>query len=144
MAITNESIAAAREAGETIGPCAVSARYRPSIGKIEVDFDNGVTLAVQVSLIEGLGGATDADLKALHFGIADDEREAFGLVAVLIPSRVNEAVGKPRGEFSSEGLGLVGGFRFRVHAGHIIRRCERRTRHDVGTAFHGPSLQTYP
>jgi hypothetical protein len=70
MAITNESIAAARRAGEAIGPCAVSARYRPSIAKIEVDFDNGVTLAVPVSLIEGLRGASDAELKVIEISPA--------------------------------------------------------------------------
>ena len=104
-------------------------------------------LAVVASLMFKLPrelAATDADLKALHFRIANDEREAFGLVAVLIPSRVNAAIGKASGKFFREGLGLVGGFCFRVHTGHIFRRCERRTRHDVGTAFHDPSLQTYP
>ena len=66
MAITNESIAAARKAGEAIGPCAVTARYRPSIAKIEVGFDNGVTLAVPVALIQGLSGASDTDLKVIE------------------------------------------------------------------------------
>jgi hypothetical protein len=66
MAITNESIAAARKAGGAIGPCAVTARYRPSIVKIEVGFDNGVTLAVPVALIQGLSGASDTDLKVIE------------------------------------------------------------------------------
>ena len=66
MAITNESIAAARKAGEAIGPCAVTARYRPSIAKIEVGFDNGVTLAVPVALIQGLSGASDTDLEVIE------------------------------------------------------------------------------
>ena len=66
MAITNESIAAARKAGEAIGPCAVTARYRPSIAKIEIDFDNGVTLTVPVALIQGLSGASDTDLKVIE------------------------------------------------------------------------------
>ncbi|CAH2770691.1 MAG: hypothetical protein CBARDCOR_0830 [uncultured Caballeronia sp.] len=61
-----ESIAAGRKAGEVIGPCAVAARYRRSIAKIEVDFDNGVTLAVPVALIQGLGGASDVDLKVIE------------------------------------------------------------------------------
>jgi hypothetical protein len=70
MAITDESIAAARKAGEAIGPCAVAARYRPSVAKIELEFDNGVTLAVPVSLIEGLAGASDADLKVIEISPA--------------------------------------------------------------------------
>ena len=70
MAITDESIAAARKAGEAVGPCAVAARYRPSVAKIEVEFDNGVTLAVPVSLIEGLAGASDADLKVIEISPA--------------------------------------------------------------------------
>jgi hypothetical protein len=57
MAITKESIAAARKAGKEVGPRAVAARYRPSIGKLEVEFDNGVTLAVPTHLIQGLARA---------------------------------------------------------------------------------------
>jgi len=52
MAITKEAIAAARAAAKEVGPCAVAARYRPSVGKLEVEFINGVTLAVPTSLIQ--------------------------------------------------------------------------------------------
>ncbi|SAL10631.1 hypothetical protein AWB69_00193 [Caballeronia udeis] len=97
MAITNESIAAARKAGEAIGPCAVAARYRRSIAKIEVDFDNGVTLAVPVALIQGLGGASDADLKVieisptgwgLHFPKLDVDLYAPALFEGIYGSKV--------------------------------------------------------
>src|ERR1700676_31698 len=66
MAITKEAIAAARAAAKEVGPCAVAARYRPSIGKLEVEFDNGVTLAVPTNLIQGLAGASTADLSKIE------------------------------------------------------------------------------
>lgn len=65
MAVTKEAIAAARAAAKEVGPCAVAARYRPSVGKIEIEFDNGVTLAVPTSLIQGLAGASAADLSKI-------------------------------------------------------------------------------
>ena len=43
MAMTKEPISAARKAGKHVGSCAVAAYYRPSVGKLEVEFDNGVT-----------------------------------------------------------------------------------------------------
>jgi DNA invertase Pin-like site-specific DNA recombinase len=66
MAITKESIAAARQAGKDVGPRAVAARYRPSIGKVEVEFDNGVTLAVPARLIQGLSNAGTSDLSKIE------------------------------------------------------------------------------
>jgi len=66
MAITKEAIAAARAAAKEVGPCAVAARYRPSVGKLEVEFNNGVTLAVPTSLIQGLAGASMADLSKIE------------------------------------------------------------------------------
>src|ERR1700688_3165206 len=66
MAITREAIAAARAAAKEVGPCAVAARYRPSVGKLEVEFNNGVTLAVPTSLIQGLAGASTADLSKIE------------------------------------------------------------------------------
>ncbi|SAL06507.1 hypothetical protein AWB81_07628 [Caballeronia arationis] len=66
MAITKESIAAARKAGKEAGPCAVAARYRPSIGKIEAEFSNGVTLTLPANLIQGLAGASPADLSKIE------------------------------------------------------------------------------
>ncbi len=62
MALTKEAIAAAREAGTRLGPVAVAARYRPALRKLEVSYDNGVTLAIPVALIEGL---QDASAEAL-------------------------------------------------------------------------------
>ncbi|MFM0150854.1 DUF2442 domain-containing protein [Paraburkholderia sp. RL18-085-BIA-A] len=66
MAITKESIAAARKAGKELGPRAVAARYRPSVGKLEVEFDNGVTLAVPARLIQGLARASATDLSKIE------------------------------------------------------------------------------
>jgi Protein of unknown function (DUF2442) len=66
MAITKESIAAARKAGKEIGPVAVSARYRRATEKLEVEYDNGVTLAIPVALIQGLAGASAADLSRIE------------------------------------------------------------------------------
>jgi hypothetical protein len=66
MAITKESIAAARAAATQVGPCAVAARYRRALGKLEIEFDNSVTLAVPTSLIQGLAGASVADLSKIE------------------------------------------------------------------------------
>ncbi len=66
MEISKEAIDAARARAQDNGPCAVAARYRPSIEKIEVEFDNGVTLAVPTSLIQGLAGASAADLSKIE------------------------------------------------------------------------------
>jgi len=66
MAITKEAIAAAREAGKETGPCAVAARYRASTGRLEVEFDNGVALAIPVHLLQGLVGATTAELNKIE------------------------------------------------------------------------------
>ncbi|WP_186308747.1 DUF2442 domain-containing protein [Paraburkholderia sp. BCC1885] len=52
MAVTTESIAAARKAGKALGPRIVSARYRRAGGKLEVEYENGVMLAVPVALIQ--------------------------------------------------------------------------------------------
>jgi len=70
MAISKEAIDAARARVKEDGPCAVAARYRPSIGKIEIEFDNGVTLAVPTSLIQGLAGAQAADLSKIEISPA--------------------------------------------------------------------------
>ncbi|MFT4434875.1 DUF2442 domain-containing protein [Caballeronia sp. 15715] len=97
MAITIESMAAARKRGEGVGPCAVKARYRRSIAKIEVEFDNGVTLAVPIALIQGLDGASDAELKmieispagwGLHFPKLDVDLYALALFEGIYGSQV--------------------------------------------------------
>jgi hypothetical protein len=66
MEISKEAIRTARARAKEVGPCAVGARYRPSVGKIEVEFDNGMTLAVPTSLIQGLAGARAADLSVIE------------------------------------------------------------------------------
>lgn len=70
MAVTKESIAAARAAGEKVGPVAVSARYRPTLRKLEIAYGNGVTLAIPVSLIEGLEHASAAELSEIEISPA--------------------------------------------------------------------------
>ncbi len=80
MEISKEAIDAARARAEEMGPCAVSARYRPYHKVIEVKFDNGVMLTVPTRLIQGLAGARAADLveieitpagQGLHFPLID-------------------------------------------------------------------------
>ena len=57
MAVTtDEEIAAARKAGEDVGPCAIAAYYFAD-RSLGVELDNGVMLRVPVSLIQGLGEA---------------------------------------------------------------------------------------
>jgi hypothetical protein len=70
MAMTKEPIPAARKAGKGVGSCAVAACYRPSVGKLEVAFDNGVPLAVPAKLIQGLAGASTADLSKIEISPA--------------------------------------------------------------------------
>jgi hypothetical protein len=70
MAITKEAIAAAREAGGKVGPVAVAARYRPTLRKLEVEYSNGVTLAVPVRLIQGLERASAAELAEIEISPA--------------------------------------------------------------------------
>src|ERR1700753_1153604 len=52
MAITKRDIEKARKADEAAGPRVTAARYRRVSNKIEVEYDNGVTVAVPVSLIQ--------------------------------------------------------------------------------------------
>jgi hypothetical protein len=49
-----------------VSPCAVDARYHPSIGKIEIEFEKGVTFAVPTHLIQGLAGACAEDLSKIQ------------------------------------------------------------------------------
>ena len=70
MAMTKEPIHAARKAGKRVGSCAVAAYYCPSVGKLEVSFDSGVTLAVLAKLIQGLAGASTADLSKIEISPA--------------------------------------------------------------------------
>jgi Protein of unknown function (DUF2442) len=70
MAMTKEPIPPARKAGKGVGSCAVAACYRPSVGKLEVAFDNGVPLAVPAKLIQGLAGASTADLSKIEISPA--------------------------------------------------------------------------
>src|ERR1700748_3778426 len=64
MVITKESIAPARQAG--VGLTAVSSRYRRATEKLEVEYDNGVLVIIPVALIEGLAGASAADLSRIE------------------------------------------------------------------------------
>ena len=70
MALTSESIASARRAGKSLGPRMVSARYRRTTGKLNVEFDNGVALSVPMSLVQELvvldTPPTTADLSAIE------------------------------------------------------------------------------
>ncbi|MGF6779470.1 DUF2442 domain-containing protein [Paraburkholderia sp. GAS334] len=66
MEITKEAFKEAKAAGEARGPRVVSARYRRSSEKLEIEFANGVTLAVPVRLIQGLDGACAADLSKIE------------------------------------------------------------------------------
>ncbi|MFM0140628.1 DUF2442 domain-containing protein [Caballeronia grimmiae] len=66
MALTEEQIDAARDRGENVGPCAVSARYILSSGRLEVDFDNGVMVAVPTRLIQGLANASPVDMQTIE------------------------------------------------------------------------------
>jgi hypothetical protein len=70
MAMTKEPIHAARKAGKRVGSCAVAAYYCPPVGKLEVSFDSGVTLAVLAKLIQGLAGASTADLSKIEISPA--------------------------------------------------------------------------
>lgn len=45
---------------------APSSRYRPSVGKLEVEFDNGATLAVPARLIQGLARASATGLSKIE------------------------------------------------------------------------------
>lgn len=65
MAINKKAIDAARAAGGKLGPVAVAARYRPTLHRLEVTYDNGVMLAIPVSLIEGLAGAKAGALERI-------------------------------------------------------------------------------
>jgi hypothetical protein len=70
MEITDAQIAAARVRGEHVGPCAVAARYVASRESLEVEFDNGVRIAVPTHLIQGLAEAKPAELKAIEISPA--------------------------------------------------------------------------
>ena len=63
--IADEEIAAARKAGEEVGPCAIAAYYFAD-RSLGVELDNGVRLRVPVSLIQGLGEASDEALAAIE------------------------------------------------------------------------------
>jgi hypothetical protein len=52
MAITKESIAAAREAGKKLGPHIVAARYSRTTGKLTVEWDHGVSVQIPISALE--------------------------------------------------------------------------------------------
>jgi hypothetical protein len=52
MALTKRDLDKARKAEAAAGPRATSARYRRASGRIEVGYDNGVTVAVPVQLIQ--------------------------------------------------------------------------------------------
>lgn len=60
VTISNEQIATARKVGTAAGPIVTGARYRRSNGKLEVDYENGVTLAVPVAIIQEFQFARDA------------------------------------------------------------------------------------
>ena len=57
--ISKEATDAVRARAKNNSPCAIAA-HGLSIRKIEVAFDNGVTLAVPTSLVRGLAGASAA------------------------------------------------------------------------------------
>jgi len=52
MAVSTEVIVAARKAGKVLGPRIVTARYRRMSGKLDVGYDNGMTLTVPITLIQ--------------------------------------------------------------------------------------------
>ena len=52
MEITKEQISAARKAGKDSGPRIVSARYKRTSSKLDVEYDNGVSICVPVSLLQ--------------------------------------------------------------------------------------------
>jgi hypothetical protein len=52
MVISNEAIAAARKVGKAAGPRIVSARYRRTGSKLEIEYENGVMIMVPVALIQ--------------------------------------------------------------------------------------------
>ncbi|MFM0069241.1 DUF2442 domain-containing protein [Paraburkholderia aspalathi] len=60
VVISNEQIAAARKPGGAAGPVVTAACYRRTSGKLEVEYDNGVTLAVPVAIIQEFEFAPDA------------------------------------------------------------------------------------
>jgi hypothetical protein len=70
MTLTRASIAAARKSATEIGPVAVAARYRPSIGKLEITFENDVVLLIPTGLIEGLAGASPSALSKIEISPA--------------------------------------------------------------------------
>jgi len=54
-----------REAART-EPRAVRAHYDPHVGRVVVDLTNGCTFAFPPRLVQGLEGATDADIAAME------------------------------------------------------------------------------
>ncbi|MFT4101700.1 MAG: DUF2442 domain-containing protein [Burkholderiaceae bacterium] len=54
MDIADDAIAAARKVGKALGPRVVSARYLRASNKLEVGYENDVTLRVPVALIQEL------------------------------------------------------------------------------------------
>jgi hypothetical protein len=69
VAISKEQMAAARKAGAAAGPSVIAARYRRASAKLEVDFENGVSVAVPVAIIqefEFAREATAADLAKIE------------------------------------------------------------------------------
>lgn len=95
--ITDAQIAAARKAGEEVGPCAIAAYYFAQDRSLGVELDNGVKLRVPVSLIQGLSEASDEALAeievspvgwGLHFPAIDADVYVPSLFRGIYGSRV--------------------------------------------------------
>ena len=111
--LTDEQIDAARQRGECVGRYAVSARYIPSSCRIEVDFHNGVMVAVPTRLIQGLANASPVEMQTieisptgwdLRFPAIDVDVYAPSLFAGIYGSKVwMQHIGVKRGAPGSQG-----------------------------------------
>jgi hypothetical protein len=52
MAISKDSIAAARQAGKGLGPQITAARYSRTTGKLTVEWDHGVSVQIPIGALE--------------------------------------------------------------------------------------------
>jgi len=59
VAISKEQFDAAKKADAENGPLAIGVRYRRTSRKIEVEYENGVSVGVPVAIIQELGLAGD-------------------------------------------------------------------------------------
>jgi hypothetical protein len=64
MSITKRDIEKARKAEAELGPRIIAARYRRSSGKLEVEYDNGISIGVPVTMIQDIATLPEAPTAA--------------------------------------------------------------------------------